>query len=227
MIRMKRFSRNSRPTGPKMRVPRGSPPSLMRTAAFSSKRMYEPSARRRSLRVRTTTALTTSPFLTPAPGSASLTVATMTSPMPAYRRPLPPSTRMQRISLAPVLSATLSRDSCWITSTPASSRRCVRPAIRLLLGSLEDLGNPPPLGGRERPGLHQQHAVTDATLVLLVVCLVLLGTAQNLAVLRVLHAVFHGDDDGLVHLVADHVALAGLPVTARLDSLFGNRLGRI
>src|SRR4029077_20008673 len=26
--------------------------------------------------------------------------------------------RMQRISLAPVLSATLSRDSCWITSTP-------------------------------------------------------------------------------------------------------------
>src|SRR5690606_37099311 len=25
---------------------------------------------------------------------------------------------MQRISLAPVLSATLSRDSCWITSTP-------------------------------------------------------------------------------------------------------------
>src|SRR4051794_15114772 len=39
MIFMKRLSRSSRPTGPKMRVPRGSPPSLMRTAAFSSKRM--------------------------------------------------------------------------------------------------------------------------------------------------------------------------------------------
>src|ERR1035438_4741130 len=120
MIRMKRFSRSSRPTGPKMRVPRGSPPSLMRTAAFSSKRIYEPSTRRRSLRVRTTTALTTSPFFTPAPGRASFTVATMTSPMPAYRRPEPPSTRIHKISLAPVLSATLSRDSCWITSTPAS-----------------------------------------------------------------------------------------------------------
>src|SRR5262249_42899392 len=43
MIFMKRLSRSSRPTGPKMRVPRGSPPSLMITAAFSSKRMYEPS----------------------------------------------------------------------------------------------------------------------------------------------------------------------------------------
>ncbi len=41
------------------------------------------SGRRRSLAVRTTTALTTSPFLTLPPGMASLTVATMTSPMPA------------------------------------------------------------------------------------------------------------------------------------------------
>ena len=39
MIFMNRLSRSSRPTGPKMRVPRGSPPSLMITAAFSSKRM--------------------------------------------------------------------------------------------------------------------------------------------------------------------------------------------
>src|SRR5690606_25963489 len=81
MIFMKRLSRSSRPTGPKIRVPRGSVSSLRITAAFSSKRMYEPSGRRRSLVVRTTTALTTSPFFTPAPGIASLTVATMTSPM--------------------------------------------------------------------------------------------------------------------------------------------------
>src|SRR4051794_28562266 len=39
MIRMNRLSRSSRPTGPKMRVPRGSPLSRMMTAAFSSKRM--------------------------------------------------------------------------------------------------------------------------------------------------------------------------------------------
>src|SRR5579859_2245393 len=216
MIRMKRFSRNSRPTGPKMRVPRGSPPSLMRTAAFSSKRMYEPSARRRSLRVRTTTALTTSPFLTPAPGSASLTVATMTSPMPAYRRPLPPSTRMQRISLAPVLSATLSRDSCWITSTPAIFRRASEPGGAFLLGLLEDLGYPPALGRGQRPGLHQQHPVAYAAGVVGVVCLVLLGTAQNLAVLGVLHVVLDLDDNRLVHLVADHETFPALAVAPAL-----------
>ena len=33
----------------------------------------------------------------------------------AKRRPDPPRTRMHRISRAPVLSATLRRDSCWIT----------------------------------------------------------------------------------------------------------------
>src|SRR5260370_34725889 len=185
MIRMKRFSRSSRPTGPKMRVPRGSPPSLISTAAFSSNRMYEPSPRRRSLRVRTTTALTTSPFFTPAPGRASFTVATMTSPMPAYRRPLPPSTRMQRISFAPVLSATLSRDSCWITSTPAISRRH-RSQSDLLLGLLEDLGYPPALGRGQRPGLHHQHADSDAAGVGLVLRPHLLATPHTLSYLAVL-----------------------------------------
>ena len=38
-MRMNLRSRSSRPTGPKMRVPRGVMSSLMRTAAFSSKRM--------------------------------------------------------------------------------------------------------------------------------------------------------------------------------------------
>jgi len=39
MIRMNFLSRSSRPTGPKMRVPRGVRSSLINTAAFSSKRM--------------------------------------------------------------------------------------------------------------------------------------------------------------------------------------------
>src|SRR5262249_715316 len=61
MIFMNCFSRSSRATGPKMRVPRGSFSLLMRTTAFSSKRMYDPSLRRISLRARTTTAFATSP----------------------------------------------------------------------------------------------------------------------------------------------------------------------
>ena len=38
-IRTKRRSRNSRPTGPKIRVPRAASASLMSTTTFSSKRM--------------------------------------------------------------------------------------------------------------------------------------------------------------------------------------------
>src|ERR1700712_4784614 len=108
------------------------------------------------------TAFTTSPFFTPAPGIASLTVATIMSPIPAYRRPEPPRTRMHRISLAPVLSATRSRDSCWITTSlltfPASCAgwfRCA-PRTGVLLGLLEDLDETPTLGRRQRPGLHEE-----------------------------------------------------------------------
>ena len=63
-------------------------------------------------RERTTTAFTTSPFLTTPPGVASLTEATMISPMFAYLLVDPPITRMQSNSFAPVLSATLSLLSC-------------------------------------------------------------------------------------------------------------------
>src|SRR3954453_17549468 len=107
---------------------------------------------------------------------------------------------MQRISFAPVLSATRSRDSCWITSllpclrnvhvgppvfrsAPTHGRRAggrrrefLRPGAAgpgkarapdrgrpttvpaassaFFLGLLQDLDQPPPLGGRRRPGLH-------------------------------------------------------------------------
>ena len=78
---MKFPSRNSRATGPKIRVPLGDLSSPMITAAFSSNLMYEPSARCAPDFVRTTTALTTSPFLTTPPGVACLTVAKILSPI--------------------------------------------------------------------------------------------------------------------------------------------------
>src|ERR1700682_6018967 len=73
-------ARNSRGTGPKIRVPTGSDWLLIKTAALRSKRMTEPSARRMSLRTRTTTAFMTSPFFTLPRGIASLIDTTMTSP---------------------------------------------------------------------------------------------------------------------------------------------------
>ena len=77
---MKFFSRSSRATGPKMRVPRGLRAASMITAAFSSKPISVPSSRAYGLRVRTTTACTTSPFLIAPCGVADLTVAVMMSP---------------------------------------------------------------------------------------------------------------------------------------------------
>ena len=77
------LARNSRGTGPKIRVPTGSICGLISTAALRSKRITEPSARRMSLAVRTTTAFITSPFFTRPRGMASLIDTTMMSPIDA------------------------------------------------------------------------------------------------------------------------------------------------
>src|SRR5579871_4453430 len=74
------LARNSRGTGPKIRVPTGSAWLLISTAALRSKRMTDPSGRRMSLRTRTTTAFITSPFFTLPRGIASLIDTTMMSP---------------------------------------------------------------------------------------------------------------------------------------------------
>src|SRR5262245_5375466 len=119
---------------------------------------------------------------------------------------------MHKICLAPVLSATFSRDSCWIISyswLSAGSQRLLSLAD-LLLGLFEDLDHTPTLGGGQRPGLHDEDAVADPTLVGLVVRLELARAAQDLAVQGVLDAVLDGHDHGLVHLVAEHQALTNL-----------------
>src|SRR5580658_7428271 len=102
------FSRNSRATGPKTRVPTGSPASLIKTAAFWSKRIYVPSRLRCSLRVRTITAFTTLPFCTCPSGAASFTAAVIMSPRPAFSPVEPPSGRIICSLRAPELSATSS-----------------------------------------------------------------------------------------------------------------------
>src|SRR5688572_24308465 len=114
MIFMWFLARNSRGTGPKMRVPTGSICGFISTAALRSKRMTEPSGRRISLRMRTTTAFITSPFLTRPRGIASLTETTITSPTVAYLRLEPPSTLMHITRRAPELSATSRLVCIWI-----------------------------------------------------------------------------------------------------------------
>ena len=108
MIFMKSFSRSSLATGPNIRVPLGLLSVLITTAAFSSKRIYDPSARRNPFFERTITALTTSPFLTTPPGVASLTVAVITSPILPY---LPPN-QSKLIELF-LLQSRLSSASVW------------------------------------------------------------------------------------------------------------------
>ena len=55
-------ARNSLATGPNIRLPLISPALFNNTQALSSKRMYEPSARRISFLVLTTKAFETAPF---------------------------------------------------------------------------------------------------------------------------------------------------------------------
>src|SRR5215471_19714015 len=90
----------------------------MITAAFSSKRICDPSDRTYSLATRTTTAFTTSPFFTCPLGAACFTEALITSPIPAYFWAEPLKTRIHMISFAPVLSATFRRVCGWIIPSP-------------------------------------------------------------------------------------------------------------
>src|SRR5690242_3322376 len=127
-IFMKRRARNSRVTGPKMRVPIGSPWRLISTAALRSKRIALPSSRRISLAVRTMTARCTSPFLTRPRGIASLTETMITSPTVAVLRFEPPSTLMHWTLRAPELSATSRLVCIWIMRRllPLRRRRAMR-----------------------------------------------------------------------------------------------------
>src|ERR1700732_593603 len=118
MIFMWFLARSSRGTGPKMRVPTGSICGVISTAALRSNRMTEPSGRLMSLAIRTITAFITSPFLTRPRGIASFTDTTMTSPMVAYLRLLPPSTLMHMTRRAPELSATSRLVCIWIMGYP-------------------------------------------------------------------------------------------------------------
>src|SRR2546423_8126149 len=103
---------------------------------------------------------------------ASLTVATKTSPIVAYRRRVPPSTLMHRTVLAPELSATLRRLSCWIIASP---------------GPFEDFDDPPPLQLRGRAGLLDAHPVALPEVVDLVV-----GVEPGRALQRLLVAAVPG-----------------------------------
>ena len=77
-----------------------------------------------SLRMRTTTAFITSPFLTRPRGIASLTETTMMSPIVAYFRFEPPSTLMHMTRRAPELSATSRLVCIWIIDAPLPLSFC-------------------------------------------------------------------------------------------------------
>src|SRR5207237_4692563 len=110
---------------------------------------------------------------------------------------------MQRSSRAPLLSATLTTVSCWIIST------------RLL----DDLGDAPPLLLGQRSRLDDAYAIADATSGLCVVHLVPPRVPYHLLVQGMRLRVPHEDDHRLLHLVADHDALAHLAPRASVRGL--------
>src|ERR1019366_4576220 len=105
---------------------------------------------------------------------------------------------MQSSSRAPLLSATLSTDSCWIMSASL----------------LQNFGHAPADLFRDRAGLDDPHAVTDAA-TLVVVHLEARAMPDDLLVERVRLADLHQHDHGLLHLVAHDDAIAHLAARAR------------
>src|SRR5215211_2640900 len=114
---------------------------------------------------------------------------------------------MQSTSRAPVLSATLSRDSCWIMGLP---------------GPLQHLDEPPALRAAERTALDEAHRVADVRLVALVVRVQRRRPADDLLVHPVLAGRVDPDGDGLVGLVRDDDALPHLERALRGDVLDGS-----
>src|SRR5579864_6611436 len=106
---------------------------------------------------------------------------------------------MQSSSRAPLLSATLSTDSCWIMSASL----------------LQDFGDTPASLLGDRTGLDDAHAIADPTHVLLVVDLEAPGVADDLLVERVRLEDLHHHDHGLLHLVAHDNAVTDLAARAR------------
>src|SRR6185312_15550008 len=102
---------------------------------------------------------------------------------------------MQSSSRAPELSATLSRDSCWIIALP-----------RLL----DDVDETPALGLRQRSGLDDAHDVALPRLVALVMRVQRARAADDLLVSRVPAGDVDADGDRLVAFVGDDDALADL-----------------
>src|SRR6478672_8335116 len=90
--------------------------------------------------------------------------------------------------------------------------RYTRTSRSRLLCLLENLDDSPPLGGGQRPGLHDQYPVSDRHRVGRVMRLELVSAADHLAVQGVLNPILDSHDHGLVHLVAHDPALAGLAV---------------
>src|SRR5262245_36114134 len=126
---------------------------------------------------------------------------------------------MQRSSRAPVLSATLSLVSCWITRAHPSESS---------LRGLHDLGEPPALRLRDRTGLDDPDDVADVRLVRLVVRMERVRPPHDLLVLPVRLQRVDLDHDRLVHRVRDHGALALLPAAALVLRLLqpNDRLAR-
>src|SRR5262245_32697174 len=103
---------------------------------------------------------------------------------------------MHRTVLAPELSATLRRLSCWIIASP---------------GPFEDFDDPPALQLRSGTGLLDAHPVALLEVVDLVVGVEPGRALERLLVAPVPHPVDHGHDHRLLHLRGDDGALADLP----------------
>jgi len=221
---MKPFARNSLATGPKIRVPTGSPELANKTALFSSKRTVVSSILFISLIVRTITARMTSPFFTLECGMASLTDTTIMSPTRAYLLRVPPSTRIHKTFFAPELSATSSTVSVCIISSPTNYIDCpyrISTPGRFSLSSsyttaqrttcsilsqrlCNDFTYPPSFSLTQWPAFLNHDPITDVTSTSRIISHVLHALMYKFTVEFMAHFPVDLNNNTLIHFVADH-----------------------
>src|ERR1039458_9483658 len=132
------------------------------------------------------------------------------------------SNRLRRIALV-LISEPCGTDLWSFRQCRGAAWKTVagKPGFSELLGTLEDLHQAPVLGGRQRAGLHDEDPVAHAGRVGLVVRLDLGAATDDLAVEGVLDAVLDLNNNGLVHLAADDIALTSLAIVALFSCSHG------
>src|SRR5690606_9136088 len=111
---------------------------------------------------------------------------------------VPPRTRIQSTSLAPLLSATLNLDSCCI----------------MLFSFLYDFNQSPSLRFAKRTSFHYFYNVTNLCFVVFIVSMEFFGFLYEFSILRMFQFTYYSDSDSFLHFVTRNYTCSGFTLSS-------------